>query len=90
MGVIAVALKLLTPGVNARGGQGQASDIQEVTNCVVLKNQSQYSLTNLEPPPCELSNDVKINLLGRPLQEIRVSPHVLSNVQTDFSNHILQ
>ena len=61
------------------------SVIQEVINCVVIKNQSQYSLTDLEPPPCELSNDVGINLLGRPLQEIRVFPHVLSNIRTDFT-----
>ena len=50
------------------------SVMQEVTNCVVIKNQSQYSLTNLEPPPCELLNDVGINQLGHPLQEIRVFP----------------
>ena len=48
--------------------------IQEVTNCVIIESQSQYSLTDLEPLPCELSNDVRINLLRRPLQEIRVFP----------------
>ena len=66
----------------ARGGQGQVRVMQEVTNCVVIKNQSRYSLTALEPPPCELSNDVGINLLGRPLQEIRVFSHVLLFEQT--------
>ena len=60
--------------MNARGREGQARVIQEVTNCVLIKNQSQYSLTDLEPPPCELSNDVGINLLGRPLQESRFFP----------------
>ena len=35
------------------------------------KNQSQYSLTDVEHPPCELSNDVEINMLERPLQAIR-------------------
>ena len=50
-----------------QGGQGQACVIQEVTNCVIIKNQSQYSLTDLEPP-CEVSSDVGLNLLGRPLQ----------------------
>ena len=59
-------------GVNARVGQGQAHVIQEVTNCVVIKNQSPYSLTDLEPPSCERFNDVGINSLGCPLQEIRV------------------
>ena len=71
--------------VNDRGGQGQARVIQEVTNCVVIKTQSQYSLTDLEPPPCELSNDVGINLLGRLLQEVQRFPHVLSDNRTDFS-----
>ena len=60
--------------VNDRGGQGQARVIQEVTNSVVIKTQSQYSLTDLEPPPCELSNDVGINLLGRLLQEVQRFP----------------
>ena len=81
MGVIAVALKLFYTWCNTRGGQGQARVIQEVTNCVVIKNQSQYSLTDLESPPCELSNDVRINLLGHSLQEIRVFPHILSNTR---------
>ena len=45
--------------------------------CVVIMNQSQYSLTDLAPPPCELSNYVIINLLERSLQEIRVSPRPL-------------
>ena len=48
--------------------------IQEVTKCVVIKNQSQYSLTDLEPPACELFNDVGINLLGRPFHEIWIFP----------------
>ena len=38
------------------------------------KNQSQCSLTDLEPPPCELYNNVGIDLLGRPLQDIQVFP----------------
>ena len=58
--------------------------IQKVTNCVVIKNQSQYSLTDLEPPPCELSNDVGINLLGRSLQEIWVFPTSSLNIRTDI------
>ncbi len=64
----------MTPGVNGRVGQGQARVIQEVSNCVVIKRQSLYSLTDLEPRPCELSNDVGINSLGRLFQEIRVFP----------------
>ena len=50
---------------------------QEVANCVVIKHQSQYSLTDLEPPPCKLSNDVGIKSLGHLLQEIRVFPCIL-------------
>ena len=60
--------------------------MQEVTNCVVIKNQSPYSLTDLEPPSCELSNDVGINSLGRPLQEITGFPHIFSYSGTDFSS----
>ena len=71
-----------------QGGQGQARVIQEVTNCVVIRNQSQYSLTDLEPPPCELCNDVGINLLGSLLQEIRVISHILSNNRTDSNQHL--
>ena len=67
-------------------GQGQARVLQEVTNSVVIKNQSPYSLTDLEPPPCELSKDVGINSLGRPLQEIRVFPHVFSYSERNFRN----
>ena len=87
MGIIAVTLKLSdTPGVNERGGQSQARVIQEVTNCVLIKNQSPYSLTDLEPPPCELSNDVGINSLECTLQEIRVFSHVFSYSGMDFSS----
>ena len=71
-----------------QGGQGQAHVIQEVTNCVVMKNQSQYSLTDLEPPPCELSNDVGINTLGCPLQEIRLFP-MSSPFIADFSSRTM-
>ena len=66
----------MTPGVNARVyiGQGQVHVIQEAPNCVVIKKQSQYSLTDLEPLSCEHSNKVGIYSLGHPLREIRVFP----------------
>ena len=50
---------------------------QEVTNCVVIKNESQYSLTDLEPLPCDLSSDVGIKSLGPPFQEILVFQLIL-------------
>ena len=84
--VIAVTLELSDTWCKWKRGAGPSRVIQEVSNCVVIKHQSQYSLTDLEPPLCELSNDVGINSLGRLLQELRVFPHVFSYSGMDFSS----
>ena len=84
MGVEAVTLKLSDTWCKWKSRAGPSHVIQEVSNCVVIKHQSPYSITDLEPPPCELSNDVGINSLGRLLQEIQVFSHVFSYSETDF------